>query len=425
MKTSNSRLISLIAIFVAAVLLPIRFGSGNLPSNFNRTYLAGGFSIPMSKGSHNIKPVSGVIRYGQSLWHILKRQRIVDRDIQPAIDALNRELDVRLIRPGQKYELEKDSLRNLISYRFHPDLLTTYVVERDSSGAFICRIDKKELNKRIQTLTGTITTTLYESVIDQGESPELIVAFTDVFQWDIDFFTDPQPGDHYKIIYEAYFLEDRFFQYGNILAGQYSINGEILTAFYYKDHNGKGGYYDWEGQSLQKTFLKSPLNYRRISSYFTFGRRHPILKKVRPHLGVDYAANSGTPVVASADGIVVETGYQYRGLGRFIKIKHPNSKFKTAYGHLRGFAKGIRKGSKVVQNQVIGYVGSTGLATGPHLHYTFYEDGRPVNPLQILNNSTDPVEPQELALFKARAITHLEMLSELPDGALYACRLKY
>jgi murein DD-endopeptidase MepM/ murein hydrolase activator NlpD len=409
-------------IVLASIPIPLAQDTGAPPP---RIVQRAGLAPFADVEAANVSRVSGTIRRGQSLWHVLKAHGIVRADIQPAIAALNQHLDPHAIKPGQKYEIERDAQHKLVAYRFHADLLTSYIVERAAEGGFTAHVKKKALQKQIETLTGSIGTSLYESIAEKGESPELILSFSDIFQWDIDFFTDPQPGDSYRIVFESYYLGDRRVRYGNILAAQYENNGKTITAFYFKGGDKQRGYYDWDGQSLQKTFLKSPLNYRRISSFFSWGRRHPILKRIRPHLGVDYAANRGTPVEAAADGVVVETGYQARGLGRFIKIKHPNSQFMTAYGHLHRLARGIRKGVRVTQKQVIGYVGSTGLATGPHLHYTFYENGRPVNPLRILNTSTVPVATEDLEAFKRQSLDNLRMLSAITGDNDSNCRLRF
>ncbi len=371
-----------------------------------------------------VAEISSMIRYGESLWEIFRKHRIPRREAVQAIDALKRVYDLRSLRAGGRYSLFQDTLKNLISYRYQPDLTTIYEVFRDSTGRFRATVKKKTLIRHIRRLSGTIRTTLYESMIRRGAKPELIIKLTDIFQWDIDFFTEPRPGDRYKLVYEEFWLDSTFVRYGRILAAQYVLRGRPLTAFYYQAPGGKRGYYEWSGQSFQKTFLRSPLNYRRISSYFSLGRRHPILKIIRPHYGVDFAAPAGTPVVAPADGVVIETGYQRRGVGRYLKIRHDNSHFVTLYGHLRAYAKGIRKGVRVKQRQVIGYVGATGLATGPHLHYTFYENGRPIDPLRIRNVSADPLPAEQLSAFHRQVRPWLDLLAEPRASAVQFCALR-
>ncbi len=360
--------------------------------------------------------IADVIHYGESLWDIFRKHDIAENDIAPAIAEFKKIFNPRGLHAGDHYQLVCDSTKQLIAYKYLPDVTTVYKVEKDSSGNFIGEVEKQPLTGRIKTLSGTIATTLYESIIEQGETPELIMNFTDIFQWDVDFFVEPQPGDSYKLIYEVFSLGDQFVRYGRILAAQYNLSGRIFNAFYFAGKTGSGGYYDWSGQSFQKTFLKSPLNYRKITSYFSMARRHPILKRVRPHFGIDFAAPAGTPVVAPANGVVVEMGFQASGVGRFIKIRHKNSHFETLYGHLQAYASGIAVGTLVEQRQMIGYVGATGLATGPHLHYTFYENGRPINPLRIQNASAEPLRAEQVPVFRQEARHWLGMLAESFSG---------
>jgi len=363
-----------------------------------------------------VMKLPNVIRYGENLWDIFRKHKVAKDDIHLAIEEFKKIYNPREIRAGDRYELVQDSLNQLVSYHYQPELATIYKIEKDSSENFTNKIDSLSYSKKIEMLAGTISTTLYESIIEQNGKPELIMNFTDIFQWDVDFFIEPQRGDSYKMVYETFYLGDQFVKYGRVLAAQYNLSGDVMNAFYYENDQGKSGYYDWDGNSFQKTFLKSPLNYRRISSYFSSGRRHPILKRVRPHYGVDFVANRGTPVVAPADGIVSELGYQKGGVGRYLKIRHKNSHFVTLYGHLSKYARGIQKGVAVKQRQTIGYVGSTGLATGPHLHYTFYENGRPINPLRIRNVSADPLKPDQIEKYQTIILPLLDSLANISDG---------
>jgi len=354
-----------------------------------------------------LEKVEGKIRYGDNLMGIFLRHKVNRRVAFHIIEAFKTVYDVRHIKPYKKYTLFLDSLHTIRAFEYYPEKEQTIRVICDSSGQFQAHVLKQPLVKRINSIKGYVRTTLYDAILELGESPDLIVAFSDVFQWDIDFFIDPRPGDEFRIVYEKYYLFNpqrpdslgAFTRYGRVLAGQYTLKGTPLTAIYFDNRPNDSGYYDLDGKSFQKTFLKSPLNYRRISSYFTGARRHPILKKVRPHYAVDYAAPQGTPVSAAADGIIIDKGYN-KGIGNYIKIRHKNPHYVTLYGHLSRFAKGIHKGSQVKQRDVIGYVGKTGLATGPHLHYAFYENGRPINPLKIKNTSGDPILPENRNRFE-------------------------
>jgi len=333
--------------------------------------------------------------------------------------------DTRRIKPREIYKIEKDAADQFLRFIYQPNVETEYIIYKDQMGELTAKRNSGELERKVKSVKGSIQTTLYDAVLGLGETPELLIAFSDIFQWDIDFFIDPRQGDEFKIIYEVFLLpndssviksqKERFVRYGKILAAQYVLQGENYTAFYFDNSPKDDGYYTLDGESFQKTFLKSPLNYRRISSYFSYGRRHPILKTIRPHYGVDFAAPTGTPVSAAADGIVIKTGSDNQ-IGNYVKIRHKNQRFVTLYGHLSRFAKGIKAGTAVKQKDIIGYVGKTGLATGPHLHYTFYENGKPINPLKIKNTSGDPICETNWHKFEAvrsQMVTYLEELDRI------------
>jgi murein DD-endopeptidase MepM/ murein hydrolase activator NlpD len=358
--------------------------------------------------------IQGFVRRGDRLDAILRRNGVPARTSFEVVQALRRVFDPRRIRPGERYQLELSAEVGLVRLLYQPAPEVEYVVELDSARVFSAREVVQPLRRELKGLAGVLQSSLYESMRALGASAELVVAFADIFQWDIDFFIEPRPGDRFRLVYESFTLEGQEIRLGKILAAEYVLRGKPLIAVHFQLPNGKSGYYDPGGASFQKTYLKSPLNYRRISSTFSRGRRHPILKVVRAHRGVDFAAPAGTPVVAAADGVVIDTGYQRRGLGRFVKIRHKNRRHVTVYGHLQRVARGIRRGVRVAQRQVIGYVGATGLATGPHLHYSFIDNGRAIDPLRIKNVSGDPI-PQELwDSFAARRDSLLVLLEKLP-----------
>ncbi|MBW2622888.1 MAG: M23 family metallopeptidase, partial [Deltaproteobacteria bacterium] len=242
--------------------------------------------------------------------------------------------------------------------------------------------------------------------------PEVVLNFSDIFAYDIDFFTDIQTGDRFSIFYELKYLQGNLVGSGRILAAEFINNGKKLEAYYFEKSPGKGGYYDAEGRSLRKMFLKSPLRFRRISSYFSRSRYHPILKICRPHLGIDYAAPPGTPVETVADGKVTFKGWN-GGYGRFVKIKH-NRAYTTTYGHLSRYAKGLKKGKRVKQGDLIGYVGSSGLSTGPHLDYRMVKNGKFINPLALNLEPAPPIEASQ----RSRFHVHVENVKSQMDEQL-------
>jgi len=275
-----------------------------------------------------------------------------------------------------------------------------------------------EFNCVVKCLCGEIGSSLWEAMIDRCESPELIMKFTEVLEWEIDFLTEPRKGDRFRLLYEEYHKNGRFIRYGDILVAEYRSGDESHQSVLYRSPDGKKGYYEPSGRSSRKAFLKSPLNYRRISSRFSYRRFHPVFKRYQPHLGVDYAAPVGTPVVASGDGTVTYAGWK-RGFGKTVEIRHPNG-FATSYGHLSRFAKGIRKGAKVEQKQLVGYVGNTGASTGPHLDYRVKANGRYVNPLRMVAPPVEPVREGYLADFQKQRDNLLYALDVLTSTDLLA-----
>ena len=252
---------------------------------------------------------------------------------------------------------------------------------------------------RLALAEGTINSSLYADAVHQGLDGTLVMQLADVFAWDIDFLSDVRPGDSFRIIYEQQLAEIGPPRSGRILAAEVVNSGRVHVAYYFEDGEGHADYYDAEGRSLRKEFLKSPLRYNRISAGFSRSRLHPILKIRRPHLGVDYAAPPGTPVDAVGDGRIVYRG-RNNGFGNYIEIKHRRG-ITTSYGHLQGFAPGLKQGDLVRQGQVIGFVGSTGLATGPHLDFRVAERGVWIDPLKRHGRPAEPVRPAMRDRFEA------------------------
>jgi len=340
----------------------------------------------------------GEVRWGDTLEKIVLRENFPPGQTQPIINAFASVFAVRKILAGRSYCLYHDSTGAFQRFDYFAEPELTVRVQYDTSAGWQAQAIRMALIKKVKMVAGVMNQSLYESMLAMGESPELIALFSDVFQWDIDFFSDPQKGDTFRMICETYHFLDAsqpdsagaFVRYGRILAGEYRQMQRSLAAFYFQTSADRGGYYDAAGNSFQKTFLKSPILYGRVTSRFSGARRHPILKIVRAHYAIDIAAPAGTPVSAPADGTVIEKGYN-DSIGNYIKIRHKNPHFVTLYGHLSRFGQDIAVGRIVRQRDEIGYVGSTGLSTGPHLHYVFYENGRPINPEKIKNSSGDPL----------------------------------
>ncbi len=341
------------------------------------------YGIPVD--SFNI--VSGKIRRNQSLSKLLLKQGISAKTIDQ-IARLKDTFDVRKIRSGNLYKLflTKDSLPSL-SYFVYEHTLTDYVVIKftDSIEIFV---NEKPTSIVKKMASGTIESNLWDAMVQNEINPMMSIELSEIYAWSIDFF-GLQKGDQFYVIYEESFLDD------SISTGIERIHGALFNHqnkdFYaiYFIQDERGSYFDDDGNSLRREFLKAPLNFKRISSRFSKARFHPVLKIYRPHSGIDYAAQAGTPVFSVGDGFVMKKGYQKKGAGNYIKIKH-NSVYTTQYAHLQKFAKGLKTGDHVKQGELIGYVGSTGYSTGPHLDFRFFKNGEPVDPLKV---DAPPVEP--------------------------------
>jgi len=269
------------------------------------------------------------------------------------------------------------------------------------SGDELPIIEKVDIEYQLEQelVRSTIESSLFEAVADIGESSELAIRLADIFAWDIDFIRDIRVGDTFQALVEKRYREGNPAGYGKILAAEFVNRGETYRAIYFQDGDKSPSYYNPDGKSVRKAFLKAPLSFSRISSGFSMKRFHPITKTWKSHPAIDYAAPRGTPIKTIGDGTITRIGYT-RGNGNFIEIRHNNS-YTTLYLHMSKFARKMSKGKKVVQGQVIGYVGSTGLATGPHLCFRMRKNGAPVNPYKVKVPASKPVSQENLALFKA------------------------
>jgi murein DD-endopeptidase MepM/ murein hydrolase activator NlpD len=273
-------------------------------------------------------------------------------------------------------------------------------------------VEKEILLRRLKTV---VNLTVDGAIRRAGGNSFLLHQLSEVLSWDVDFYTDPRSGDTLDLLVEEIYVDDTFYRFGDIQRVVYS-GRQVTTEGIRFQSSGKNHseYFDRDGRNLRKSFLKSPLNYSRISSRFSRRRLHPILRVYRPHLGVDYAAPSGTPVVAVAEGEVQDARWN-GGFGKYVKIRH-NPSICTTYGHLKGFAKGIRRGTRVRQGQVIGYVGSTGLSTGPHLDFRVIRDGRYVDPLRLKNPPAEPLPREDLPRFQAYRERLLDIMDSIEPG---------
>jgi murein DD-endopeptidase MepM/ murein hydrolase activator NlpD len=247
---------------------------------------------------------------------------------------------------------------------------------------------------------GAIRSSLWGSMIRIGQKPDMIMRFADLFSWDVDFFSETQPGDSFKLLTEQLYCDDRRIGGERLIVGEYKGRAGEYYGYFYEDPTGHRDYYTHDGQAVRKGFLRSPLQFSKVTSSFSTGRYHPILRIVRPHNGVDYAASTGTPVSAIGDGVVTQCGWA-GGYGRLVQINHYGG-YSSRYGHLSRFGR-IRAGGRVSQGTIIGYVGTTGMSTGPHLHFEVRINGAPVNPLRVIPPRAPPLAKAYLPAFRARA----------------------
>jgi murein DD-endopeptidase MepM/ murein hydrolase activator NlpD len=340
------------------------------------------------------------IRSGESLSHVLDRVDVCGDDGRAVAAAISEIEDLTKIRPGAEVVVYRDRrsqrpIRLTYQNRNRPRVLLLPT----PNGWTASTLDYQPVSCA-DAAGGTIKSTLWGSAVQLYDlEPELVLSFTDIFRFDVDFVTEVQEGDQFKLLYETRFCQGEPVGVGRILAAEFTNSGRTIKAFYFQNEDGAGAYYDENGESLKKMFLKSPLQYRRISSHFSNARHHPILKITRPHHGVDYAAPSGTPVEAMGDGRVTYAGRR-GGYGNLIEIKH-NGSYTTMYAHLKGFAQGIKRGVRVEQGQLIGYVGSTGLSTGPHLDFRVKENGQFIDPLSMKLQPAEPIPAEKREDYKA------------------------
>jgi murein DD-endopeptidase MepM/ murein hydrolase activator NlpD len=320
----------------------------------------------------------GRIAPNQSLTAALRGLGVDDPALPNAIAALSTHFDFRRAQPGHEFEADIDPEGQLrwLRYRVSPEVV--FEARRQREGGWLSSPVEVQLTTQVHGLAGSIRSSLAASLDAQGEGPALAQRLVDVFQWDIDFSRHVREGDGYRLVFEKVMLDGEFLRYGRILAAEYRGARRQLVAYWF-EHDGQGGYRGGDSRPLERLFLAAPCAYTRISSPFDPHRVHPVLGVRRPHWGVDYAAPTGTPVMAMASGVVTFVGPR-GGNGNLVSIRHEHG-FQTGYAHLHRFARGLRAGQTVRQGQVIGYVGTTGLSTGPHLHYALKRNGRFLDPL--------------------------------------------
>jgi murein DD-endopeptidase MepM/ murein hydrolase activator NlpD len=351
-----------------------------------------------------VRTESITLRRGDTLVSALGRlgvDRRASTDIAAALRASG--ADLRRMRPRDELAITWTLEGEPIAVRWEPSPWLGFAAVAADGGWEVRRAETRP-DVRVEAVSGEVRRSLFEAVEALGESPQLVVDLVEIFSSDFDFTADSRSGDRFRLLVEKRYAGEQFVDYGQILVAQYVSDGRILTGVGFEPAGGRVAYYDPDGRSLKKSFLKSPLEFTRITSGFTYARPHPILGGVRPHLAIDYGAPVGTPVRAVADGLVVVAGWN-GGNGIQVHLRH-SAGYETQYNHLSQLGPGVRAGARVSQRQVLGYVGSTGLSTGPHLDYRVAKNGRFVNPLSEKFIPGQPLDGGELRRYlkDARAL---------------------
>jgi murein DD-endopeptidase MepM/ murein hydrolase activator NlpD len=350
------------------------------------------FGIP----SDSFVVLKGRIRQNSILTQILSEYGITPQQVDAVLRNSPDVLDIRRIRTGSNF--------TVLAEKGNPGKAKYFVYEQDPSISYIFSFTdslkitpyREKIRTEIKFVSGTIISSMWDAIMLEKLNPELAVYLSDIYAWTIDFF-GLQKGDRFRIIYAENYVLDKSIGIERVFGAEFEHAGAKIYAIPLSQGD-KESFYDTEGKSLRKEFLKAPLKFSRVTSGYSSGRMHPILRIVRPHYGVDYGASVGTPVYSIGDGKVISTGIEEES-GRIVRIRH-NSVYSTAYLHLSDFAPGIKAGASVSQGEVIGYVGLSGLSTGPHLDFRFYKNGYPVDPQKVEAPAVEPVLPENMERFE-------------------------
>lgn len=355
------------------------------------------------------------IQSGDNLSILFRRAGLSDKDIYELTKKAPEAKDLRRIRPGQglAFLVEEGKLQGL---KYKINRLDSINFSRSEDDKFIFEKINLKPDTRLTYHQAVITSSLYMAGKRAGIPNSLTMDLANIFGWDIDFALDIQKGDAFKVMYEELYLDGEMIGTGKILAAEFTNTGKTYKAVRYTDKEGNTSYYTPEGRGMHKAFLRSPIEFARISSHFNLARKHPVLHIIRAHKGTDYAAARGTPIRSTGNGKISFAGRK-GGYGNCIIIQHGQG-IQTLYGHMNGFAKGMRVGTKISQGDVIGYVGSTGLASGPHLHYEFHVNGQVRNPVTVPLPKAAGIDKTEMANFTATIRPLLAKLDELGSSQL-------
>jgi murein DD-endopeptidase MepM/ murein hydrolase activator NlpD len=394
--------------------LPDRFQSDALSAHgIAERSLAAAGPVINAAVPENLRVLKGKVGRNTTLGGLLS-EALSPSGVHTLVEAARPVYDLARLSVGHPFGVTfgPDGLLAAFTYGID-ELRTLHVVRRN--GAYQAEVLTRTYEVRPSVVHGLITSSLYGAVSDAGEEDQLAVDLAEIFAWDVDFNTELRKGDSFRVAVEKLYLDDRFVRYGRVSSAELVRGPRVVRALYFESQNGPG-YYTPEGTPLRKAFLRSPLKFSRISSGFTHARFHPILKTMRPHLGVDYAAPVGTPVRASGDGVVTLAGWS-GGYGKTVKIRHPNG-YQTLYGHLSRI--NVKAGQRVAQAEIIGAVGTTGRSTGPHLDYRMIKNGTFVDPRKLKSPPAEPITARERGAFEAERTRQMAFLGTSAPAAMMA-----
>jgi len=337
------------------------------------------------------------VKSGDTLSTLLQAHGVTAAQVHRLVTGDDKLAELARLRPGDHLNISVDDQGELTALSYHPSRVQTVKAILQDDGQWRVESETRQYQRRTRFAEATIDNSLFLAGHAAGMSDNLTMQLANIFGWDIDFVLDIRNGDRFRVLYEELYLDGEKVGEGNILAAEFWNQGRHLTAYRFQTRSGDTDYFDSQGRSMRKAFIRTPVAFSRISSRFNLGRKHPILNKVRAHRGIDYAAPSGTPIKAAGNGKVIFAGVK-GGYGNVLILKH-GQRYSTLYAHMRSFAKGMRVGSRVTQGQTIGYVGMSGLATGPHLHYEFRVDGVHRNPQTVELPKAEGVNSNEKPQF--------------------------
>ncbi len=421
MKVSHT-LHFLVTVFLFCIVLTII--TPTPPSRTTRnlsTAATANASVPSDTIIHHHKEFHGELRDGDTFSTSLERLPLPEEVSRQVLVNMKKCLDYRRLRPGDKYTVVLDEKNKLLHCNYEAGPLDVYSLKRTEKG-FAAKKIAVPLECHTERIAGVIDSSLFASFSKFNVDSSLIYAFADIFSSRIDFNTETRQGDRFSLLFEKYYKGGKFIGYGRILIARYEqADGEILEGVRYGDKNGAGGsFYDRSGKNLGSAFIRSPVPVGRVSSNFTMRRKHPVLGVVRPHLGVDLAAPVGTPIMAAADGKVSFVGAK-GGFGKQIVLRHRNG-YRTYYGHLSRFKSGLKQGQTVKQKEIIGYVGSTGMSTGPHLDYRLSQKNVFVNPFALQFVPKSRISKKTMPRFREQTELLAELLEQAPAKRILMVR---